>query len=130
MTDAPGAQYGRLRLRLQTPADVAHARHAVRTALHTWGLTSATDDSVIVVSELATNALTAGGTAVLTVYQQLTGVLVMVEDHSPTDPYTHPRAAPDDDETGRGLTLVATLATQHGWKRQTHSKTVWAAISV
>ncbi len=50
-----------------------------------------------------------------------------VSDTAPSGP--HMRHARTVDETGRGLFIVATLATHWGTRFQTEGKTVWAQQS-
>ncbi|MER7575296.1 SpoIIE family protein phosphatase [Streptomyces sp. NPDC126514] len=121
----------------------ASARALVRAALAEWtelGLPGTqahtrrlTDDTVLVVSELVTNAVVHAGTEIGLVCraEEETGaVVVEVSDH-------HPARAPRDGasepahgsaEYGRGLTLVARLAECWGVTYRTGVKTVWARL--
>ena len=91
------------------------------------------DDAVVVVSELVTNAVVHAGTEVELDcrLEAHTGALVVeVLDH-------HPSRAPRDGDTeasygipeyGRGLRLVAALAESWGITYRTGAKTVWARL--
>ncbi|MCL7426988.1 SpoIIE family protein phosphatase [Streptomyces sp. YS415] len=121
----------------------ASARALVRAALAEWtelGLPGTqahtrrlADDTVLVVSELVTNAVVHAGTEIGLVCraEEETGaVVVEVSDR-------HPARAPRDGasepahgsaEYGRGLTLVARLAECWGVTYRTGVKTVWARL--
>ncbi len=128
------------------PGSVRSARHAVRDALHHWGMADAVGDvAVLLVSELVTNSLRhasgpigvrvvrpcPGGRAPGTVPDALPGtgpagprgLLVEVSDPVP-DPPTERSAGPDD-ETGRGLRLMACSARRWGTRHGKSGKTVW-----
>ncbi|MEU6380206.1 ATP-binding SpoIIE family protein phosphatase [Streptomyces sp. NPDC046909] len=119
------------------------ARALLRAALTEWtelGLPGSglltdrlTDDTVVVVSELVTNAVVHAGTDVeLECRMEETGALVVeVSDHHPSraprggepeGPYGTP-------EYGRGLRLVATLAESWGITYRRGTKTVWARLT-
>ncbi|MFJ6387243.1 SpoIIE family protein phosphatase [Streptomyces sp. NPDC091972] len=92
-----------------------------------------TDDAVVVVSELVTNAVVHAGTDIEVAcrLEADTGALVVeVLDH-------HPSRAPRDSDSeppsgtpeyGRGLRLVAALAETWGITYRTGAKTVWAQL--
>ncbi|MEU5717837.1 ATP-binding protein [Streptomyces sp. NPDC020403] len=131
------------------PGSVRSARHAVRDALHQWGMADAVGDvAVLLVSELVTNSLRYAsgpigvrmvrprpggqgpgpgpdappGTAPA-VESGPRGLLVEVSDPVP-DPPTERSAGPDD-ETGRGLRLMACSARRWGIRHGKSGKTVW-----
>ena len=86
------------------------------------------DDAVLVASELATNAiLHAGGLAAVRVAAVADGVRIEVHDRTRVPP-TMARASVEA-MTGRGLRLVASLATR--WAAEPHDggKVVWAELS-
>ena len=90
-----------------------------------------TDDCLLVGSELASNAVAHGRTP-FTFRLRLTarGVLVLVEDEG--GPLPAVRAVHEPlSRRGRGLALVAHLASEAGWyaEKDVRSKTVWALIS-
>ncbi|MFH9977750.1 SpoIIE family protein phosphatase [Streptomyces sp. NPDC017179] len=91
------------------------------------------DDTLIVVSELVTNAVVHAGTDVeLTCrLEPETGACVVeVCDHHPSRaPRDHGSAAPHETpEYGRGLRLIAALCEAWGVTYRTGAKTVWARL--
>lgn len=112
------------------PGAVRTARGRVRGALTDWGLESAIDIAVLLVSELVTNSLryASGPIGVRMVLLSGGGLLVEVSDPLP-DPPRERTAAPDD-EGGRGLQLVACTSRRWGTRRGKSGKTVWFELSV
>lgn len=110
------------------PASVPTARRFVRDALQTWGLTEVLDSAMLIVSELATNAvLHAGGEVTVWVSSPGDGtVRLEVIDDSARVPQL--RGYGDEATTGRGLRMVASLATDWGVEPQALGKTVWALL--
>jgi anti-sigma regulatory factor (Ser/Thr protein kinase) len=71
------------------------------------------DDALLLISELVTNSVNHGGPPIVLAIECDGDVLrVLVRDGSPKLPT--PRAAADDDESGRGLTLVSLIANTWG----------------
>ncbi|MFD7404658.1 ATP-binding protein [Streptomyces sp. NPDC059866] len=107
---------------------VGHAREFTRQTLADWAMTERSDDALLCVSELATNALLHGappgrGFAVrLTLYGD--GVL-RAEVHDSGAGEVHASDAPSDSEHGRGLLLVAALADKWGVGERNPGKIVW-----
>ncbi|MGW1183277.1 ATP-binding protein [Streptomyces drozdowiczii] len=121
------------------PGAVRTARHAVHDALRDWGLDSAVgDEAVLLVSELVTNSMryTPGpiGVRLLRPHPNgdgssaRPGLLVEVSDPVPDAPTE--RAAGPDDESGRGLQLVACAARRWGTRRGKSGKTVWFELAL
>ncbi|MFD9543254.1 ATP-binding protein [Streptomyces sp. NPDC060022] len=124
------------------PGSVRSARHAVRDALHVWGLDAAVGDvAVLLVSELVTNSLryADGPIGVRLVRPHTDGegpglrtagqaLLVEVSDPLPDAP-TERMAGPED-EGGRGLQLVACSARRWGTRRGKSGKTVWFELAL
>ncbi|MFH8349562.1 ATP-binding protein [Streptomyces sp. NPDC018045] len=122
---------------------VAEARRFTAATLEGWGVhASVVSDAVLVVSELAGNALRhatprdAGGAqprpdvvcaAWLALAHQDSGVLCAVSDSSRAVPAL---AAQDPlAEGGRGLWIIDRLSESWGWTHPDHSgKTVWAQL--
>jgi anti-sigma regulatory factor (Ser/Thr protein kinase) len=97
------------------PADrhaPAKARKRAGEVLAQWGPVSLVDDAAVVVSELATNAISAGATAVIVLVvpePSSRSVHIAVWDDAPGKPELK---EPDyEAEYGRGLHLVEALAT-------------------
>src|SRR5947207_11276549 len=87
------------------------------------------DECLLVVSELVTNAVTAGRTVVsITVEIHREHVRVAAYDDGPGLP--RPVAAAADDRHGRGLALVDSLSRAWGGQRQSHGKQAWADVAI
>ncbi|MFJ3212653.1 SpoIIE family protein phosphatase [Streptomyces flaveolus] len=106
------------------PAAVADARQAAAGQLAIWGLEELGFTTELIVSELVTNAIRyAGGPVDLRLIRE--NVLVCeVSDPSNTQPRL--RRARWTDEGGRGLYLIAQLATRWGSRYGLQGKTIWA----
>ncbi|TDD26026.1 ATP-binding protein [Actinomadura sp. KC06] len=135
--DAGGAEAGAWELAAE-PAAAARARGLTRRALREWRVSDPgdVDDVVLIVDELVTNAVVHGAGPVRLALRlrgdRLDGE---VGDAAPAEP-SGPRnplagAAPaeprvlDWAEAGRGLLLVAALATGYGARPEPSGKTVW-----
>jgi hypothetical protein len=111
------------------PGCVRTARAVVRDTLRTWRLDPVTDLAVLLVSELVTNSLRyASGPVGLRLRpvggpDACGGVRVEVSDTLPVPPLL--RAAAPDEEGGRGLQLVASVAVRWGTRCGGMGKTVW-----
>jgi anti-sigma regulatory factor (Ser/Thr protein kinase) len=101
------------------------ARRFVRTSLLAHDLRDLVDDVELVVSELATNAMTHAHTpftVTLKTFDHL--VLVVVQDGSQASPRHH--LAEGFDTTGRGMAIVGSLSRAWGVSPATgHGKEVW-----
>ncbi|MEU6879099.1 ATP-binding protein [Streptomyces sp. NPDC046712] len=106
------------------PASVREARLIVARELAVNGFAAHSDDAELLASELVTNAVSyAGGEIVLVLSFRDDTVHCEVRDSSPVAPVQ--RRSPDDDEHGRGLFLVQTLARSWGTRVQGTGKAVW-----
>jgi DNA-binding response OmpR family regulator len=118
----------------ETVVDLAHdpvapseARRVVRDVLLHWGYGDLLDDAALVVSELVTNAVRhAGSASIVVVNRTEGGIRVEVRDEGPGAPDLAP--SPTDAEHGRGLMIVAALATAWGVEDDETSKTVWVEL--
>ncbi|WP_062212495.1 SpoIIE family protein phosphatase [Streptomyces sp. NBRC 109706] len=107
-----------------TPESAAAARRMAARQLRDWNLDELTFTTEMVVSELITNAIRyADGPIGLRLIRE-TSLICEVTDNSSTT--AHMRRAPADHEGGRGLFLVAQLATSWGTRFTTEGKTTWA----
>ncbi|MDX3074170.1 ATP-binding SpoIIE family protein phosphatase [Streptomyces sp. MI02-7b] len=107
------------------PAAVSAARQHVTATMRTWGLDDATSTTVLIVSELVTNAIRHAQPPVrLRLIRCATGLTCEVTDGSTTSP--HLRRACTFDESGRGLFIVAQLTQRWGTRHHPQGKTIWA----
>lgn len=110
----------------------ADARRRTRHQLHAWGSgVEVLDTAQLVISELVTNALRHTATTWIGCELALSGSLLRVAVSSEgAGPRHEPGPAGEDDEGGRGLLLVVTLA--EGWGVRPDGSglghTVWADL--
>jgi anti-sigma regulatory factor (Ser/Thr protein kinase) len=111
-----------------------HAPHAVRrfvrAKLAAWGLEHLIENTELVASELATNAVQAARGDEIAVRLERSGgaVLVKVWDDTPEPPVQ--RSPGIDAESGRGLMITAALSDHWGCFRVAGGgKAVWAIIT-
>lgn len=119
-----------LRLEADDAAGARAARRFAADVIDRWAVRpGVADDVCLVVSELVTNALTHGRSdAVLRILHRDGFLRVEVLDDDTRLPAI---AAPDRYSlSGRGLTLVASLATLWGAERTAYGKGVWAEFDV
>ncbi|MGW0707108.1 ATP-binding protein [Streptomyces sp. NPDC002643] len=109
---------------------VAEVRRSVREALMTWNAGEIADDMSVVTSELVSNALShAEGKVSVRLWVDEGQALLEVDDGSTL--WHAPRPVRREAESGRGLLLVAALASNWGWRLRGRSgKTVWASLAL
>ncbi|MGX1367691.1 anti-sigma regulatory factor (Ser/Thr protein kinase) [Streptomyces canus] len=114
------------------PGAVRAARTAVRDRLAAWHLDGLADIAALLVSELVTNSLrhATGPIGVRLVRPGGVGGVLLVEVSDPLPDPPRERVADPDDESGRGLLLVAHAADRWGTRPGTAGKTVWFELSV
>lgn len=118
----------------QTPASVGEARQRLRAALVGWELPELADESVLVLSELLSNAVEHSRNPDRTVRTRFSrlpgggGVRIEVQD-ADGDRLPRVRAADDEAPRGRGLLLVA-ACTGEKWGVDVSggAKTVWGEV--
>lgn len=114
------------------PGAVRTARAVVRDQLRTWGLDELSDITALLVSELVTNSLRHAtgpiGVRLVRPAETMPTLLVEVSDPLPDPP--RERAADSDEESGRGLQLVACSSRRWGTRPGDTGKTVWFELAV
>jgi len=107
--------------------EIAASRVRVRAALLRWGLPLMVETSELLVSELATNALRYGKAPIELQVLLLDDVVAfsVADADAPLPRFRH---SSHDDEGGRGLQLVATLASRWGARSTSTGKVVWCEL--
>jgi anti-sigma regulatory factor (Ser/Thr protein kinase) len=126
----PQSRRSRLDL-VSTPSAVRSARRWTADQLagaDPPASTSLIDNAVLLVSELVTNAIRAacGLSLVIIVLEETVRIEVCDSSRAPLPPSCH---RDPDDESGRGLTVVATLARSWGWRPDACGKVVWCELA-
>jgi CheY-like chemotaxis protein len=113
----------------QDLASVREARRFVRARLVEWNVEALLDDAIIVVSELAANAITHADSPYRVRLALSDGALrIEVRDAGPGTPEPQPRSMTE--EHGRGLLMVAALSSSWGIEESDdHHKLVWADLA-
>ncbi|MFF2167358.1 SpoIIE family protein phosphatase [Streptomyces sp. NPDC058175] len=106
------------------PAVVATARRLADRQLAAWGLDEISFTTELIVSELVTNAIRYGSGPIRLRMIHDRSLVCEVSDGSSTAP--HLRHARASDEGGRGLAIVAELATRWGTRFGDRGKTIWS----
>jgi anti-sigma regulatory factor (Ser/Thr protein kinase) len=106
------------------------ARRAARDALAAWRLEELTETTVLLVSELVTNAIQharAGGSPIVLRLETADGWLrIEVQDADPSEPSPRPQTVLE--ESGFGLVLVEAMADKWGVRQTVNGKAVWAEL--
>ncbi|MFD7874061.1 PAS domain S-box protein [Streptomyces sp. NPDC059766] len=111
------------------PASVPEGRALLHKTLSSWNCTASADDALLLLSETLTNAVQhAEGPLGLHLHRTATDLTVEVSDRSPQLP--QPRLAGEDEESGRGLILVRTLADNWGVRPTDEGKTTWFTLKL
>lgn len=106
------------------PRSAKEARSFTEATLGAWRCDALMDVSLLLVSELVTNAVLHAGSHVELVVRLLPdGIRFEVHDGSPRAPRL--REAASDATTGRGLTLVEHMASSWGTDLSSSGKAVW-----
>ena len=107
---------------------VGEARRFTRDTLVSWGLASLSEFTVLLVSELVSNALLHAGTPTqlrLLRNRVLTVEVADVDDHAP-----RLHRASEEDEGGRGMHLINELAHRWGSRATGDGKVVWLELEL
>ncbi|MEU9450328.1 PAS domain S-box protein [Streptomyces sp. NPDC048277] len=109
------------------PSSVPAGRAFLYKALTAWDCAAGADDALLLLSETLTNAVQHGeGPIGLHLHHTATDLTVEISDRSPQLP--RPRRAAEDEESGRGLLLVRTLADSWGVRPTDEGKTTWFTL--
>lgn len=112
----------------QELGSVRQARSLVRRALDDWELRHLEEEAVLVVSELATNALShARSSYQVRIYHNPSTVRIEVRDGGTGTPEPQPASATR--EGGRGLLLVSAMSVSWGLEQTPQGKVVWAELA-
>ncbi|MEV4442294.1 ATP-binding protein [Streptomyces sp. NPDC049577] len=119
------------------PRSVARSRFLLREQARSWCLPDdAAETAVLLLSELMTNACTHGRTASpgreVSARCLLRDGRLRIEVSDPGDGVPRVRRATSEDESGRGLALVAALADAWDAQPRAHGtgKTVWCELAI
>ncbi len=114
------------------PGAVRTARSVVREQLRGWGLGDLDDITALLVSELVTNSLrhATGPIGVRLVRAPGLPRTLLVEVSDPLPDPPRERVARPDDESGRGLQLVACSSRRWGTRPGDTGKTVWFELAL
>jgi anti-sigma regulatory factor (Ser/Thr protein kinase) len=113
------------------PAEVRLLRRAAVQQLSRWGMPAATDETELLVTELATNVFKhVGEGASATLILECRGERLRLEVHDKSQAMPLPKSADCEEECGRGLHLLAALAADWGAVLTAAGKAVWCEISI
>jgi anti-sigma regulatory factor (Ser/Thr protein kinase) len=109
------------------PSSVGRARRWLSRQLEEWALEGLDYDVSVVLSELVTNAVLHARTEIELKLLYDGDLRIEVSDASTTMPA--PRGLASSTSTGRGLHLVAAMATSWGYEPRGAGKSVWAVFA-
>lgn len=114
---------------LPVAGEARHARDIVTEACSRWNLPHLIGPASLVASELVANAIEHAGTMMtFRITRRNRYLHIAVQDGSPEKPRLMPLANPRLPR-GRGLHLVASIATGWGCRPNRDGKVVWAALT-
>ncbi|AKH84099.1 hypothetical protein AA958_20065 [Streptomyces sp. CNQ-509] len=113
------------------PEEVVGLRRVLRRHLRLWGLPHVVHAAQLCVTELVTNVICHVGTGVpVTLTTSMRDTRLRLELHDPGTNSVPILAKPTpDDETGRGLLLVAATAADWGVELRDDGKTTWVELA-
>jgi len=115
------------RVYLPIAESVPAARHFVVDVLRAWGIGQQAPDAALIISELATNALSHAVSPFRAVLERRGRALrIGVEDA--TDVPLERRTSSADDVSGRGVHIIEALSERWGSSRVPGGKVVWADL--
>lgn len=112
------------------PRGVADLRRVITLQLAVWGLPDLAERAMLAVTELAANVIkhVGDGTPATVELEARDGYLRLeMHDTSPALPVLQHATA--EEESGRGLALIAALAEDWGWARTPTGKTIWCDLA-
>ncbi|MFI8193722.1 SpoIIE family protein phosphatase [Streptomyces sp. NPDC085946] len=130
LAQLPAAPLAALAVELPAvPSSVREGRAFLAEALAAWECTARADDALLLLSEVLTNAVQhAAGPVGVHLRRTATDLTVEVSDHSPHLP--RPRLAAEDEDSGRGLLLVRSLAGSWGVRPTDDGKATWFTLGL
>jgi len=113
-----------------TPAAASVARLFVRCLCEEWGVGAVADVAELLSSELVTNAVLHAHSAIeLDAACNDRDLRIDVRDFGSGEVAPHPVTTPTEEEGGRGLAIVANLATSWGVEESSRGKSVWFTLT-
>ena len=110
------------------PQSAGEARRAVESLLSRWDLDSLVDVTVLLTSEVVTNAILHARTnVVVIIVVDVPTVRVEVSDDA--EQYPEMRRTDEEATSGRGMMLVDSLATAWGVRPANGGKCVWFEVA-
>ncbi|MFD7505418.1 ATP-binding protein [Streptomyces sp. NPDC059850] len=109
---------------------VRRMRRIAAAKLRYCGLEPMTDDVLVIVSELVTNAILHSGTREITLTLTLRKGLLRIKVHDGMEGWAQPKQANSNAESGRGLEMVERLVEEYGgaWGISDDRATVWCDL--
>jgi anti-sigma regulatory factor (Ser/Thr protein kinase) len=110
----------------QHPASVRAARDFATSALTQWNRDDLIEQAALLVSEVTTNAIYHGHSAIQLIMWPVAagGIRVEAHDHAPVVQLVARHPSPCE-ETGRGLDFVDQFSARWGWFPTSSGKCVW-----
>jgi anti-sigma regulatory factor (Ser/Thr protein kinase) len=113
------------------PTEIRLLRRAAAAQLSRWGVPAVTDETQLVVTELATNVIKhVGEGAASTLILEWRGERLRLEVHDKSPALPTARTAGHDEECGRGLHLLAAMTLDWGTVVTAAGKAVWCEIDL
>ncbi|MFE3857988.1 ATP-binding protein [Streptomyces griseorubiginosus] len=113
------------------PTEVRLLRKAAARQLSRWGVAAVTDETELLVTELATNVFKHVGEGVsATLILEWRGERLRLEVHDKSQVVPTTKSASCDEECGRGLHLLAALAADWGTVLTAVGKAVWCEVAI
>ncbi|CDR08045.1 ATP-binding protein [Streptomyces iranensis] len=111
------------------PLQLAGLRRAVRAELAAWGMQTLVEEAQLITTELASNVIKhVGQGSVATLVLDASTDQLRVELHDKSDKEPHRLNPTCDEESGRGLQLLAALTPSWGTIRTVAGKAVWCEL--